>query len=131
MGVAWFAIDIVIGSVVVLLLVLRGEGEILELLVIFLSISWNCWDRLLSMLSWNFFHLGFFPFCPLFLIPFDDDEELLLCQLGEKHGFLTVFGVGTQRGGGDGDSCLMGFRPEYLGLSRHQFSSCLGHMMWQ
>ena len=35
MGVAWFAIDIVIGGVIVLLLIVRGKGEILELLVIF------------------------------------------------------------------------------------------------
>ena len=97
----------------------------------FSSISKNCWERLLSMLSQNLFHSGFFPLHPLFLMPFDEEEELLLCLLGEKHGFLTVFGEGTQRGGRDGDSCLMGFGPEYLGLSRHQFSSCLGRMRWQ
>ena len=32
---AWFAINIVIGSVIVLLLVIRSKGEILEFLVIF------------------------------------------------------------------------------------------------
>ena len=95
----------------------------------FSSISQNCWERLLLTLSWNFFHSGFFPLRPLFLIPLDDEEELLLCRLGEKCSFLMVFGVGICRGGGDGDSCLMGFWPEYLGLSRHQFSSCLGRMM--
>ena len=35
MGVAWFTINIIIGSVVVLLLMVRGEREILEFLVIF------------------------------------------------------------------------------------------------
>ena len=128
---AWFTIDIVIGGVIVLLLVIRSEGEILEFLLIFLSISWNCQDRLLSTFSWKFFHSGFFPFCPLFLILFDDEEELLLCLLGGKHGFLTVFGGGTWRGGRDGDSCLMGFGPKYLGLLRHQFLSCLGCMRQQ
>ena len=34
MRVAWFAINIFIGSVVVLLLVVRGKGKILELLVV-------------------------------------------------------------------------------------------------
>ena len=97
----------------------------------FSSISQNCQERLLSTLSWNLFHSGFFPIRPLFLIPLDKEEELLFCWLGEKHGFLTVFGVGTQRGGGDGDSCLMGFGPEYLGLLRHQYSSCLDLMMQQ
>ena len=64
----------------------------------FSSISQNCQERLLSMVSWNLFHSGFFPLCPLFLIPLDEEEELLLCLLGEKCGFLTVFGVGTRRG---------------------------------
>ena len=95
----------------------------------FSSISWNCRERLLLTLSWNLFHSGFFPLRPLFLTLLDKEEELLLCLLGEKCGFLTVFGVGIQRGGGDGDSCLMGFGPEYFGLSRHQFSLCLGLMM--
>ena len=35
MGVARFAIDIFVGGFVVLLLVVRGKGEILELLVVF------------------------------------------------------------------------------------------------
>ena len=35
MGVAWFAIDIIVGGVIVLLLIVRGEREILEFLVIF------------------------------------------------------------------------------------------------
>ena len=35
MGVAWFTINIIIGSVVVLLLIVRGEREILEFLDIF------------------------------------------------------------------------------------------------
>ena len=34
MRVAWFAIDIFIGGVVVLLLVVRGKGKILEFLVV-------------------------------------------------------------------------------------------------
>ena len=79
------------------------------------------------MLSLNFFHSGFFSFHPLLLIPLDK-EELLFCLFGEKHGFLTVLGGGTWKGGGDGDSCLTGFGPEYLGLLRHRFSSCLGHI---
>ena len=33
---AWFAINIVIGDVIVLLLVIRSKGEILEFLLIFL-----------------------------------------------------------------------------------------------
>ena len=126
---AWFAIDVVVGGVIVLVLVAEAMEKFLSSQSYFSSISQNCWDRLLSTLSLNLLHSGFFPFHPLFLIPFDEEEELLLCQLGEKHSFLTVFGVGTRRGGGDGDSCLMGFGPEYLGLSRHRFSSCLGRMM--
>ena len=35
MGVAWFAIDIVVGGLVILLLVVRGKGEISELLIVF------------------------------------------------------------------------------------------------
>ena len=35
MGVAWFAVNIVVGGVVVLLLIVRGKGEILEFLVVF------------------------------------------------------------------------------------------------
>ena len=35
MGVAWFAIDIVVGGVIILLLIVRGKGEIFELSVIF------------------------------------------------------------------------------------------------
>ena len=96
----------------------------------FLSISWNCLVRFLSTLSLNFFHLGFFPLCPLLLIPLDE-EELLFCLFGEKCGFLTVLGGGTWKGGGDRDSCLIGFGPEYLGLSRHGFLLCLGCIRWQ
>ena len=36
MRVAWFAIDVIVGSVVVLLLIVRGEGEVFEFLVVFL-----------------------------------------------------------------------------------------------
>ena len=68
---------------------------------------------------------------PLLLIPLDDEDELLFCQLGEKHGFLMVLGGGTWKGGGDGDSCLIGFGPEYLGLLRHRFLLCLGHIRQQ
>ena len=80
------------------------------------------------MLSLNFFHLGFFPLCSLLLILLDEEEELLFCLFGENHGFLTVLGGGIWKGGGDRDSCLIGFGPKYLGLSRHRFSSCLGHI---
>ena len=83
------------------------------------------------MLSLNFFHSGFFPLHPLLLIPLDEEEELLFCLFGEKHSFLTVWGGGIWKGGGDRDSCLMGFGPEYLGLSRHRFLSCLGHIKQQ
>ena len=64
--------------------------------------------RLLLTLSQNIFHSGFFPLCPLLLIPLDDEDELLFCRFGEKRGFLTVLGGGIWQGGGDGDSCLMG-----------------------
>ena len=33
---AWFAIDVVVGSVIVLLLVIKSKGKVLEFLVIFL-----------------------------------------------------------------------------------------------
>ena len=36
MRVAWFAINVFIGGVIILLLVVRGKGKILELLVVFL-----------------------------------------------------------------------------------------------
>ena len=42
--------------------------------------------------------------------------------------FFMVLGGGIWKGGGDGDSCLIGFGPEYLGLLRHRFLSCLGHI---
>ena len=61
----------------------------------------------------------------------DDDEELLFCLFGEKCSFLTVLGGGTWKGGGDGDSCLIGFGLEYLGLLRHMFLLCLGRIMKQ
>lgn len=97
----------------------------------FLSISWNSLTRLLSTLSQNFFHSGFFPLHPFLLIPLDEEEEPLFCQFGEKHGFLMVLGGGIQRRGGDGDSCLMGVGPEYLGLLRHWSSSWWGHIKQQ
>ena len=65
---------------------------------------------------------------PLLLIPLDEEEELLFCLFREKHGFLMVLGGGICKGGGDGDSCLMGVGLEYFGLSRHRSSSCLGHI---
>lgn len=42
-----------------------------------------------------------------------------------------VFGGGALRGRGDGDFCLIGVGPEYLGLLRHWSSSWCGHMRKQ
>ena len=42
-----------------------------------------------------------------------------------------VLGGGTWKGGGDGDSCLIGVGLEYLGLLRHRSLSCWGHIKQQ
>ena len=85
----------------------------------FQSISSNPLTNSLSTSSWNFFHSSFFPLHPLlFIPPLNNEDKLLYWQFGEKQGFLTVFGGGTQRGGGKGDSCFMMVVPEYWGLLR-------------
>ena len=68
MGVAWFAIDIVVSGVIVLLLIVRSKGEILEFLVIFFIHFLELSGKTLVNIVLESFPLGFLPL----LSPFSD-----------------------------------------------------------
>ena len=68
MGVAWFTIDIIIGGVIVLLLIVRGEREILEFLVIFFIHFPELSGKTSVDIVLESFPLRFLPF----LSPFSD-----------------------------------------------------------
>ena len=61
MGVAWFTVDIIVGGVVVLLLIVRGEGEIPEFLVIFFIHFPELSGKTSVDIVLEFFPLGFLP----------------------------------------------------------------------